>query len=126
MANMLDIVTRAFRKIGVTAKDEVLDASDSAHGIEALNAMMHAWKLRGVDTEHVTLDLSDPFPLAPEFEEGTVYLLASRISPDYEVPQSFDADDWFRAFQAAYIVIPVATIPRALLRTPSQRRYIED
>lgn len=121
MPTMRDIVTRAYRKIGAVATDEPMTADQGETGNDALNAMIFGWKLRGVDTEHTAKALNDAFPLGPEFEEGTVYLLASRLAPDYALPASFDADDWFRTFQAAYVTVPTATIPRALLRTPSQR-----
>ena len=64
--------------------------------------------------------LNDEFPLGSEFLEGTIFLLASRISPDFILPASFDADDWFRGIQAAYATIPTLTVPDALLRPPSR------
>lgn len=124
MATMRDIAERALRKIGVVAKDEPMGADDASVGVEALNAMLHAWKLAGVDITHTTLDAADAFPLGPEFEEGTTYLLASRLSPDYAAPAGFDADDWFRKIQAAYMEISSVTISTALTRMPS--RYWRD
>lgn len=120
MTTARDIVAAAFRKIGVLSVGESLVASDAADGLIALNAMMAAWKLRGVDVTHTALTLSSDFPLGAEYEEGTTYLLASRLSPDYTLPQMFDADDWFRTFQAAYADIPTLTVPKALQRPPSR------
>ena len=117
------IVTRAFRKIGVGAEGETLTADQSADGITALNMMMHGWKLRGVDLEHTDLALTDTFSLTSEFEEGTVYMLASRLSPDYSIPPDFDADDWFRGIQAVYAPTRVVTMPKGILRTPTGRRW---
>lgn len=122
MTTALDIVTRAFRKIDVGAEGEVLDADAASDGLVALNSMMHGWKLRSVDTEHTDLAAGDTFPLGPEFEEGTVYLLAGRLAPDYSAPQAFDADDWFRTFQAAYRVSTKVTVPKGLLYSPTGRR----
>lgn len=115
-----EIVTRALKKINVIAKDEAAPAEDMQDGIDALNMMLHEWKLRGVNLSHVNLAASDDFPLNPEFEEGTVYLLASRLAPDYNRPARFDADDFFRAIQAAYMTIAAVTIPTPLTRMPSQ------
>lgn len=120
MATTLDIITRAFRKVGISGQGEALDAEALAEGLAALNAMMHGWKLRGVDVAHVDLASTDTFSLPQEYEEGTVYLLASRIAPDYEIPPSFDADDWFRTFQAAYMEIAEVEFPTAITRVPSQ------
>lgn len=119
MTTALDIATRAYRKLGISGTGETLTAEELAEGIAALNDMMHAWKLAGVDIEHTDLASDDTFPLGPEFVEGTVYLLASRISPDFTVPANFDADDWFRKFQAAYMTID--TVPMTMFdNMPSQ------
>lgn len=121
MATAQDIVTRALQKCRVTPIGEAPQASDASHGLDALNQMMHAWKLRGVDITHSDLGLADTFPLADAYQEGTVYMLAGRLSTDYQAPRDFDADDWFRAIQAAYMTISEATMPPALTKVPSQK-----
>lgn len=121
MTTASDIVTRALRKIGVKSSDEDASSEVMTEGLEALNAMMHGWKLQGVDLSHTDLALTDTFSLDPEYEEGTVYLLASRLSPDYTRPQAFDADAWFRGFQAAYASIDEVSMPSLLTNTTTQR-----
>lgn len=121
MATARDIVHRAYRKIGIVAKDEALEGEDSVYGLEALNGMLHEWKLRAVDITHTDLGMSDTFPLGPEYEDGTTYMLAARISSDYETPAHFDADDFFRAIQAAYMTISVVSLPRAVTEVPSKK-----
>lgn len=124
MTTMLDIVTRAHRKIGVGARDTPLEAHEAIEGNVELNSMLHEWVLRGVDTNHTDLDLTDDFPLSSPYEAGTVYLLASRLAPDFAVPASFDPDSFFRAIQAAYMVIDEVTVPNALKSPPSLKaRY---
>jgi len=118
MATALDIVTRAYRKAGIGGMGETISAEMSAEGIDALNAMIHGWKLQGVDTTHTDIAITDTFPLASEYEEGTVYLLASRLSPDFMVPASFDADAWFRTFQAANMTIASVNMSSGLLNLP--------
>ena len=122
MALTSEIVARAYRKIGVAAEDEALTADQVDHGVDALNMMLHAWKLAGVDLSHSDLSATDTFTLDPEYHEGTVYMLAGRISPDYEMPQRFDADDFFRKIQAAYCTPGTVAIPLPLTRMPSQFR----
>lgn len=122
MSTVLEIVTRAFRKLDVSGVGDVLQADEIAEGVDALNGMMHAWKLRSVDLEHTDLAAEDDFSLGPEFEEGTIYLLAERLSPNYSRPRTFDADEWFRSIQAVYARDRAVVIPSALLRMPSQRR----
>lgn len=119
MATATDIVTAALRKIGVASRDESPEGHDLAEGLRTLNQMMHGWKLSGVDLEHTDLDGGDTFPLAAEYEEGAIYCLAARLSPDYMVPQGFDADDWFRRIQAAYMQIEAAELDLAIRKPPS-------
>lgn len=121
MATMLDIVTRAHRTAGIGGQGEELDADMAAEGLEFLNAMMHEWKLRGVDISHSDLSLAATFPLDPEYEFGTATLLASRISPNYNRPVMFDADDFFRAIQAAYMTIAEVSLPKATYQVPSKK-----
>lgn len=122
MTTVRDIVTRAYRKIGVGGHGEDLEAAEMADGVEALNAMIFGWKLAGVDTEHTAVTPSDTFPLDAEYEEGTVYLLADRLSPDYEMPARFDADAWFRRFQAAYFTATDVTLDDAVIKASSYYR----
>lgn len=122
MATALDVVTRALRKATVLPVDEVAPADMAAHALDALNDMIFAWKLAGVDTSHVALALSDTFPLGDEYLEGTTFLLASRLAPDYQAPVGFDADDWFRKMQAAYVTANTVdmTIDTCIVVAPSR------
>lgn len=126
MATNRDIIERAYRKIGVVAKDEPMDADDAEVGIAALNGMLAGWSLRDVFVIAEEMGINDDFPLSLPYHEGCVYMLASRLSPDYQAPANFDADDWFRTFQAAYFEAPTVAMPRSILRTPSQRRDFEE
>lgn len=122
MATVLDIITRAMRKIGVVAHDENLTADQSLNGLDTLNMMMHSWQITMPSWSHSDLALSDTFPLAPMFHEGAVYQLASRLSPEYGQP-GFDPDQWFRQLQSYYFVAPEAQISSMLTNTASQRRW---
>ena len=119
MATITDIATRALRKSGITAQDEAPTADEIANAVDAFNMMVHAWKLHGADFEFTDQESADTFDLGDEFQEGTVYMLASRLSPDYMVPVSFDADAWFRAFQASKTEIESVTFDKALTYVPS-------
>lgn len=121
MTTATQIIVRAFRKSGIGQLGEALDAESLSEGLDALNAMMAAWKLSGVDITHTALDYEGTFPLGAEYEEGTVYLLASRLNPSYQIPDAFDADAWFRTFQAAYFTVAEVALPKAMQMFPSQR-----
>lgn len=116
MTTVNDIIARAYRKLNISGASEPLDGSQITEGVDAFNDMLFAWKLKSVDVGHTAKAASDAFPLADEFIEGTVYLLASRLAPNYVVPAAFDADDWFRSIQAAYAEIPELTVDAALTR----------
>lgn len=126
MPTVLDIVTRAFRKARIGGMGEVLDEEMSSEGLDALNGMLHEWKLRGVDLSHTDVELTDAFPLDPEYQDGATHMLAARISPDYARPRDFDADDFFRAIQAAYMTIEEITLPDGLADLPSSNGYRYD
>lgn len=120
MATVRDIVEAAHRKIGVVSRDEPMDADSAAAGLFAFNAMVHGWKADGVDVEHTDQDLSDTFALASQFIEGSVYLLASRLAPEFQVPPEFDADGFWRRLQSTYATVPSLTVPAALQYPPSR------
>ncbi len=107
MTKVRDVVYASLRKIAVLASGEEADADAADEAVFALNGMMAGWKLRSVDIGHTELTLDHDFPLPQEFIEGTVFLLASRLSPDYLAPPTFNADAWFRGIQSAYSNVPL-------------------
>lgn len=121
MVTMLDIVTGAFRKIRVAGPDEPIEAEFASEGIDVLNDMLHEWVLRGVNLEYSDLALSDEFPLPPQFRDGTKHMLAGRLRSSYARPREFDEDDFFRAIQAAYMVIDSVETDSGLTRLPSTK-----
>lgn len=120
MATVRDVISAALRKIGIVASGEEADADAAAEALFAFNAMFHGFKAHGVDLTYSDKTLSDDFPIGAHHIEGAVYLLASRLSPDYLVPAQFDADGWWRMLQAEYATVPTLTIPAAILRVPSR------
>lgn len=122
MATALDIITRAHRKLGVSGQGEALTAEMADEGLDALNDMMDGWNLQGVRRTHTPLALTDPFPMPGKFVEGTVYLLASRLGPNYLAPPTFDARQFMRQLQAACMDIEAVEMPSELTRLPSSRR----
>ena len=121
MTTMTDFLGRVLKKLSVQGIAENGDADMTAHALDAYNMMAPAWKLRGVDVRHSDVTLTDDFPLGQEFEEGAMYLLASRLAPDFRRPVDFDAEEWFRDLQAAFHNPKPAAIAPGLLNMPSQR-----
>lgn len=120
MPTVSEIVASATRKARITGLGEVMDADTGAEALGEFNRMLHGWKLQGVDVEHADQELTDTFALAPEYEEGTVYLLAKRLEPNFAMPANFDADAFMRMLQANYTTISEVTFDTALTRVPSQ------
>lgn len=120
MTTARDIIKAALTKIGVVGVGQETGSDEADEALFTLNAMMHGWKARSADIEFTDMTLDDQFPIGDEFVLGTVYLLAANLSPDYTVPANFDADDWFRTLQAAYVDLPTLTVDAALLRPPSR------
>ena len=80
MAKVLEIATKALQKIGVAASDESLTADEIVNAVDALNLMIHAFKLEGVNLSWVDQAAADTFALANEYHEGIIYLLAAFIT----------------------------------------------
>lgn len=121
MTTVQDIVSRAYRHLGVSSADTLLEADEVAEGVAVLNDMLFAWELDSVDLE-LTADLSsaDTFPLDRKFDEGTSFLLASRLRHAYMVPASFDPDEFMNRIRNAYLVIPTPAHDGAITNLPSQ------
>ena len=122
MTTVRDIIYRAFRKANITAVGETPTDNEGEEGLSAFNEMVSGWAILGVNINPATADfaINDPFPFADKFREGTIYLLASRLAPEWTAPVSFDADDFFRKIQAAYMAISEVTMDGNLIRQPSQ------
>lgn len=114
MTTVRDIAQTALRLIGVVANDSPMTADEGAMALTAFNNMISAWALDGITITFTDLTLDDAFPLADKYREGVGYLVASRLSPSYEAPAAFNADDFFRKIQASYVVIPDVVIPDPL------------
>lgn len=121
MATARDLVERAYRKIGVVATDEAMTADQASVGMDALNMMMHGLVLEGIDTGYSDLQLADQFSLDARFDEGIVYMLASRIAPDFG-RQGFDDRAFKQGLANAFLIVPDASIDTAIRRTSSQWR----
>ena len=121
MSTSRDLVERAFRKIGVVATDEAMTADQASVGMEALNAMMHALVLEGIDAGYTDLQLADQFSLDARYDESIVYLLANRLAPDFSRP---GVDDRLakQRLANAFLIVPEAEIDTAIRRTSSQWR----
>lgn len=120
MATCRDLVERAYRKIGVVATDESMTADQAAVGMDALNMMMHALVLDGIDTGYSDLELADQFSLDARFDEGIVYMLASRLAPDFARP-GFDERRFRQGMANAFLIVPDAEIDTGIRLTASQR-----
>jgi hypothetical protein len=116
-----DIVTRAFRRLGIKAEDESLTADQIAHGLDVLNAVMAGLRLRGVNYTHAEMRAGDEFPLGVEFSEPLVTLLADALAPDYAVAVRWDAESAMRLLQSNLYpkIEPLRSAPELLRRSPT-------
>ena len=121
MATARDLVERAYRKIGIVATDEAMTADQASVGMDALNMMMHGLVLEGIDVGYSDLLLAEQFSLDARFDEGIVYMLASRLAPDFSRP-GFDERRFKQGLANAFLIVPDAEIDTALRRTSAQRR----
>ena len=121
MATVLDIITRAYRKLGIAAADEAITADMAQLGLDTLNDLMASWQLYGIPRAHSTIsEVAQEFPMAQRFNNGVIRQLAAELSPDFEVGP-VESDTFLRALQAEYMQIDEVTLDRGLTRMPSQR-----
>lgn len=120
MSSSAQIVTRALKRLRVLGAGEEPAAEDAADGLAALNSMIASWEGKGVK---VATDI----PLDARFEQGVVAMLAVRLAPDHgkqvDAVTAQDADDGWRALQAAFVHIPIARADSALRNAPSSRYW---
>lgn len=122
MTTVSDIVTRAFRKIGVVSSDEPLSADDAQVGLDGFNMMMSGLALGVSDAGHITNTLVDTLAYPLRLEEAIVYALAGRLSDDYP-GQPVDARLHYSLLQSYFMNVPTVTMPLSLRRTPTGRRW---
>lgn len=121
MATVLDIVNRAFRKIGIKSEDEALTADQITHGVSTLNDMMAAWPKRGIDIPTgEEMAASDTFPMEAWANEPTIHCLAARLAPDYGVAAP-DASEHERTLRNWFVLRDEVAFPKALTRTFAKR-----
>lgn len=80
MATIQDIVTGAFRKLGVVSGNETPSATDSGYALDELNGMMQALDGAAMFINWQTVALSDTFPLDAKHEDGIKAMLAVQCS----------------------------------------------
>lgn len=122
MVTVSDIISAAYRKIGVSGRGQDLSGEDAVIGLEVLNAMIHAWRLEGIDfsARASVLDdaydwsATDDFPLPAAFREGVIYCLADRLAPEYSLPPSFDVMAFKSLLRTALLEIPTSSVDPAL------------
>ncbi len=126
MATMRDIAKGGLKRLGVIPLDQEPEAGELNEALTALNGMMFEWKNQGVDIEHTALELSDTFPLDPEFDRGVKAMLAVVMADEYGKdlrPKTVDdANECWKSLLAVYLPIAEqAEFDPVLTNLPSQR-----
>lgn len=121
MPTVRDICIRALRKLDVAPLGQAVPGEEIEQAVDAYNDMLHGWELQGIYISHATQQPNDEFLLPDAFIEGTVYMLASRLSPNYVIPAQFSINEFVTGLQAATMRISPVPVNVSLLRLPSQR-----
>jgi hypothetical protein len=83
MATALEVITSALRKLKVYAAGEEPGAEDAEDCLTALNGMLFAWTINGIDLAHATLALTDELDVPDDHLETIRLSLAERIASDF-------------------------------------------
>ncbi|MFT4078685.1 hypothetical protein [Rhodomicrobium sp.] len=129
MTTARDVITGAYRRLGLLPLGANLDPARAVAGLQAYGGMLAAWAADGIVAGNVTpetADLDDDFPLPPCFVEGAKALLAVELASEsgIEAQPSIQsrAKKAYAAMLAAFVAAPEASQDRALTALPSQRR----
>lgn len=104
MSTGTQIITRAYRMIGVKSASTPLSATEIADGLEALNAMLVRWEADGLAMGFSSLSSAgSTIGIPAEAEEGVCANLAVTLAPEFGVtpaPKIVEmADSGLRALQ---------------------------
>lgn len=124
MTIALQLIKTAMRSIQVLESGEEPDGPQGIDALASLNQMIHGWRNRNVDVEHVDLTLTDEIKLDERHHEGLTYLLAVRLAPEYNTSVSPEvallAETGWRGIQSHY-TIPNSLQIEGINRMPSSR-----
>ncbi len=124
MTHVITTIKGALRAIQVLESGEEPSASEGVDALQNLNEMMHGWRNRNVNVDHVTLTLTDELKIDERHHEGIRYLLAVRLAPEYEKAVSVEvatlAESGWRGIQS-HFTVPNDLKPEGLESMPSRR-----
>lgn len=124
MTHVLDTIKGALRSLQVIESGEEPSNSEVEDAVMNLNLMMHGWRNRGVNVDHVDLSSTDELKLDPRHHEGVMYLLAIRLAPEYEKAVSAEvavlAEAGWRGIQS-HFTVPNDLKVEGLEHMPSRR-----
>lgn len=119
MATARDLVDAAMREIGVVAEDEAMTADQASVGTDMLNRMVSGWELQGVNMGWRETGISEEVDVPLNLHRAIIMCLAEALAPGYSRPIP-NATRYFRAIQAAYLLLPASKLDSILTKTPSQ------
>lgn len=126
MSNVRQIIRGALLRLVVLDSNSEPTAEEARDTLAVLNRMLFAFKAKGVDLGHSTLNLSDDL-LNPEYEEGLVAMLAVRAAPEFGKAADDEtralAIDGERQIMADFMGSDLMEMDPGLLRMPSARLF---
>jgi hypothetical protein len=113
-----DLIRRAMRSLGVLHTKEDPTADEAADALATLNDMLNAWRLTGIDLEHLTMNLTDTLPYADEDASAIRYNLAVELSAEYGIDPPMVvvalARNTYIAIKAKYTNVATLAVDSAL------------
>ena len=124
MATANDVIKGAMRLLDKVAAGETPTAAEAQDGLQALNQMMHAFALDGIDLGHADLALAGAVNLPASHTKALKYLLAVDLASEYDMDPpavvAVQAQDGMRLLEAHYAEVPTMDQDRGLSRLPSR------
>jgi hypothetical protein len=129
MTTAREIISGAYRRLGLLPLGAELDPDRAAAGLTAYNDMLNAWAADGISPASAPLafSLGDAFPFLPQFVEGAKAILAVELASasgiEAQPSTQKRARKAYAALLAYYVSAPQAGQDNGLTRMPSLRRY---
>lgn len=120
----LQLITQAFRRLGLCSEDEAPTAEQGSQALEMMNDMMNGWEAEGIQYNHTDLGLQDTVNVPDALVTSTMWRLAEHVAMQYgkalSDTQAMKALDAKNALQAFYTPAPKAQTDPGVL---SRRRF---
>jgi len=83
MTTAKQIIDGAFRELAITQTGEELPSNEAQDALDKLNRLLHAWRLLGVDLNHIDVTLDETMAIEDDHVLPIIFNFAIEVAPEY-------------------------------------------